>query len=199
MAHDANIGTDSMSADPARNEELVLVDGLGRAIGTATKERAHREGLLHEAFSVVLCSRDAQGGPWKVLLTRRAEGKYHSAGLWTNSVCSHPRAGERLEDAVLRRTAEELGVSIPAATFVGSFIYRAVFENGITEYEHDSVFVAELDSDRLGDIRPNPHEVGEIRWSNVDELARELAERPEAFTVWSPNALSYAMKFVMGA
>ena len=101
---------DLLGLDPARTDRLILVDALDRPLGTASKEEAHRDALLHRALSVVLIREGTDG--LEVLLSRRADNKYHSGGLWANSVCSHPRAGEDTLEAARRRVPEELGCEI---------------------------------------------------------------------------------------
>ena len=179
--------SEKMAADPAKNDELVLVDGLDREIGAASKEKTHREGLLHRAFSLVLV-RDGAAGP-EMLLAQRAECKYHSAGLWANSCCSHPRTGEDLADAVSRRTAEELGCAIENLREIAAFAYRAEFPDGICEYEYDHVFVGGC----AGELSPDPSEVEDIRWVGFDELASELADNPRSFAPWAYTVLTIAM------
>ena len=175
---------DKMAKDPARSDELVLVDGLDREIGRATKERAHREGLLHRAFSVVL-TREAADGT-EIMLAQRAEGKYHSAGLWANSCCSHPRAGENLLDAAARRVREELGCQADGMHEVAAFAYRADFCDGIVEHEFDHVLAGRC----IGEPAPDPAEVGAIRWERIDAVAEELAAHPEHFSAWAPMVLT---------
>lgn len=85
--------------------ELILVDLDDRETGRGEKTDVHRRGLLHRAFSLFLFSGD------RLLIQRRAAGKYHSAALWGNTCCSHPRAGEALADAVTRRLAMECGIT----------------------------------------------------------------------------------------
>ncbi len=177
-----------MDADPARNDTLILVDGLDNEIGSATKERAHREGLLHRAFSVVLV-RDGQGGP-ELLLAQRAEGKYHSAGLWANSCCSHPRVGEEVVSAAYRRVREELGCEAADLREIAAFVYRAVFEDGLAEYEYDHVLVGRLATDP----DPDPSEASAIRWVRAADVARELAECPERFAAWAYTVLALVLK-----
>jgi isopentenyl-diphosphate delta-isomerase len=176
-----------MEKDPARDDLLILVDGLDRSMGFATKQEAHVEGLLHRAFSVVLV-RDGTVGP-EVLLARRALGKYHSAGLWANSCCSHPRAGEKLLYAAYRRVYEELGCDAQGLREVGFFVYRAAFANGIMEHEYDHVLVGRC----VGDLVLDAGEVDSVRWVGVDDLALELATHPAHFSVWSPMVLSIAL------
>ena len=114
-----------------------------------------------------------------MLLQKRSAGKYHSGGLWTNACCSHPRQGEELSEAVERRLEEELGIRMPVEELY-SFVYRAQFENGLTEYEYDHVFLGEYD----GEIRLNEEEASEIRWMDMDELAEDLWKNPEKYTAW---------------
>ena len=174
--------------DPARDDQLVLVDGLDRQVGVATKWDAHVTGSLHRAFSVVLL-REGSDGP-ELLLAQRAAGKYHSAGLWANSCCSHPRAGEELLEAAYRRVREELGCDASDIREVDSFVYRAVFENGLTEHEYDHVLLGRP----AGELDPDPVEVSDVRWVGFQDLARALADQPEVFSAWAPMVLSIAMR-----
>ena len=178
---------DAMSHDPAKRDLLILVDGRDREIGTATKEDVHRRGLLHRAFSVMLVRRNQ--GRNELLLAQRAAGKYHSAGLWANSCCSHPRAGEELLDAAYRRAHEELGCNARNLAELSAFIYRAEFADGICEYEYDHVLLGEC----VGDPSPDPAEVSAVRWVSADDVAHELATNPERFTAWAFTVLSLAL------
>lgn len=167
--------------DRARDDELIVVDEHDQMCARATKEQVHTHGLLHRAFSVVLTREGEQG--YELLVVKRAEGKYHSGGLWTNSCCSHPRVGEDLKDAATRRVAEELGVQIEHLREVGSFVYRAEFDNGLVEHEYDHVLVAPYD----GDVCPNPEEACDVRWVPLESLKRELHDAPGSFTAWAPQ------------
>ena len=174
--------------DPARDDMLVLVDGRDRTVGYATKQRAHTQGLLHRAFSVLLVR--GEGANRQVLLAQRARQKYHSGGLWANSCCSHPRKGEGVLEAARRRLPEELGVRAKDLREIGSFAYRASFDNGLTEYEYDHVLLGTCE----GEPRPEPTEVEALRWVDTDELARMLCEGPELFSAWAPMVLSMALQ-----
>lgn len=178
---------DMMQLDPGCDDELVLVDVLDRELGVATKERVHREGLLHRAFSVVLV-REGDAGP-ELLLTQRAFGKYHSGGLWTNTCCSHPRAGEGLVAAAERRVREELGCETLELYEIAAFVYRAPFDNGLCEYEYDHVLLGRFG----GELDYDPDEVAAVRWVTPQILAAELADAPEQFTAWSFTVFSYAL------
>ena len=176
-----------MASDPSKDDKLILVDGLDREVGTATKLQAHAEGLLHRAFSVVLV-REGDSGQ-ELLLAKRSISKYHSGGLWANSCCSHPRAGEEVVAAAYRRVREELGCEAADLREVTAFAYRAEFDSWLCEYEYDHVIVGRCE----GDPNPDPAEASEVRWVGFGELATELAERPEAFAAWAPMVLSMAM------
>lgn len=168
----------------AEEDQLVLVDLLDRPLGSCGKLEVHKRGLLHRAFSVLLFDDDG------LLMTRRAPGKYHSGGLWTNTCCSHPRVGETLEESVTRRLEEELGiVEPPVCHEVGTYCYRASFPNGLTEYELDHVLVGEWS----GTCRPDADEVMDWRWVTTKQVMRDVCEHPERFTAWFPGVLHVAL------
>lgn len=164
-------------------EQVIVVDASDRAVGTAPKLEAHVAGMLHRAVSVFVA--DGEG---RVLLQRRADAKYHSAGLWTNSACGHPRPGEAPDEAAGRRLREEMGVRC-ALEHCGTFRYRADLPNGLVEHEIDHVFVGRW----TGEPEPDPGEVGAWRWITVQELARDLREHPSRYTAWLPAALGTAI------
>jgi isopentenyl-diphosphate delta-isomerase len=155
-------------------EHVVLVNPKDEEIGTSEKMKAHELGLLHRAFSVFLFNSRGE-----MLLHRRALGKYHSGGLWTNTCCSHPRPGESTEAAAGRRLREEMGLSAPLS-FAFSFIYRAELDQGLIEHELDHVYIGESDAIPL----PHPEEVESYAYVAVDELERDLISQPEKYTEW---------------
>ncbi len=155
-------------------ERVVLVDADDREVGVASKLDAHRDGQLHRAFSVLVF--DSSG---ELLLQRRAAVKYHSAGLWSNTCCGHPRPGEDLREAAQRRLREELGLDIELQRDF-SFIYRAALQGGMHEHEMDHVFVGSSD----GVPVPDPGEVSEWRRVSPRTLLGEMSDNPAAFTVW---------------
>ena len=163
-------------------EEVVLVDEYDREAGSVGKLAAHEDGgTLHRAFSVFVF--DAGG---RVLLQRRAGGKYHFAGLWTNTCCGHPRPGESIEEAASRRLWEEMGIR-PALTRITSFVYEAYDpESGLTEREYDHVFLGRHE----GRPAPDPDEVSDWDWVYPKDLARSLNESPSSYTPWLPLAVA---------
>lgn len=167
-------------------EEVILVDASDRPIGREEKLAAHRDGgKLHRAFSVFIF--DAAG---RLLLQRRAAGKYHFGGLWTNTCCGHPRWGEEVSAAARRRLREELDIDC-AVNEVGTFIYTATDpHSGLTENELDHVFTGTF----AGEPVPNPQEIDTVRWADPEDVQRELATHPDRFTPWLPAALAEVMK-----
>ena len=169
-----------MTNPPAATEHVVLVDEQDRETGTEEKLAAHQMPRLHRAFSVFVFDRKG-----RLLLQRRAATKYHSAGLWSNSCCGHPRPGEPTDRAARRRLREEMGFDC-ALERVFSFVYRAALDHGLTEHELDHVFIGQFD----GTPRPDSEEVSEWRATDLAELAGELERNPSAYTVWLPPALA---------
>ena len=155
------------------NDELILVDIFDNPIGSGEKMEVHSKGLLHRAFSVFVYHED------RMLLQKRNQRKYHSGGLLTNACCSHPRVGESLNAAVSRRLKEELGIHCNSEELF-HFVYRAEFENSITEYEYDHVFAA----DYYGSFFPNPNEIESVKWVDFQSLSEAVTNTPELFTRW---------------
>src|SRR5690606_11027092 len=155
-------------------ERVVLVNARDEAIGTAGKLEAHRKGLLHRAISVFVFNTKGE-----LLLQRRAEGKYHSAGLWTNTCCSHPRENEDVAAAASRRLKEEMGMEAPLEHRF-SFMYHAQFANGLQEHEFDHVFFGRSEATP----QPDPEEVSEWRWASIGAIREELAADADRFTAW---------------
>lgn len=154
-------------------EKVILVDSQDKVVGEMEKLAAHQEGVLHRAFSVFVFNSQDQ-----LLLQRRAESKYHSPGLWTNTCCSHPRMGELTESAAHRRLKEEMGFDCPLQ-FAYSFLYHADLGE-LVEHELDHVFVGRCNAI----VRPDLEEVAEYLYLGLDEIDAMLAVSPESFTAW---------------
>lgn len=166
-------------------EYVVLVDDQDNAIGTMEKQQAHVQGLLHRAFSVFIFNSEK-----KLLLQKRASSKYHCGGLWTNTCCSHPRETENVRDAAHRRLQEEMGMQCELKP-IFSFVYKAEFDNGLTEHEFDHVFFGQ--SDEAPKI--NLEEVEDFKYVNLEELQLEIKESPNSFTPWFLIALDRVVEF----
>ncbi|MFT5424713.1 MAG: isopentenyl-diphosphate delta-isomerase [Phycisphaerales bacterium] len=172
-------------ADPSI-ERVILVDESDREIGQAEKLSVHHgEGQLHRAFSVMIYN--SQG---HLMLQKRAVGKYHFGGLWTNTCCGHPRPGETVEAAGQRRLNEEMGIDVELHE-VGVFAYEADDERtGLREREIDHVLAGRFD----GQPTLNPDEAEGWLWSEPESLNAELAKHPERFTPWFESAWMVAQK-----
>ena len=172
----------------ARPDEVVLVALDGSVEGAVAKLDAHRPpGRLHLAFSVLVFNAFGE-----TLVQRRAESKYHFAGHWANACCSHPRPGEGVDAAALRRLREELGLCCDLVD-VGTFVYRATCPTGgLVEHELDHVLVGTLDADAR--VRPDPDEVAEWRWVRTDALLGGAPGLPGPLAPWLAPALMLAVR-----
>jgi isopentenyl-diphosphate Delta-isomerase len=157
-----------------RTQEVILVNERDEVTGSMEKMEAHRKALLHRAFSIFIFNSKGE-----MLLQQRSKTKYHSAGLWTNACCSHPSPGEDTRAAAMRRLHEELGFSTELEK-IFDFIYRAEFENGLTEYEFDHVFIGTFN----GIILPDSNEVSDYCFKSVEEVASSLESHPSKYTDW---------------
>jgi isopentenyl-diphosphate delta-isomerase type 1 len=172
------------------NQEMVIiVDEQDQEIALCEKLKAHHEGLLHRAFSVFVFRETPQG--FELLLQQRAEHKYHSGGLWTNTCCSHPRPGEQTLDAAKRRLIEEMGIKVPL-DLAGAFIYKAILNSGLTEYEYDHVYYGMLEENQ--EIKFDPEEVQAISWQKIVDLRADIYQNPSKYTAWLSQALEVAQR-----
>ncbi|WP_027419690.1 isopentenyl-diphosphate Delta-isomerase [Crocinitomix catalasitica] len=153
---------------------VILVNDQDEPTGLMEKLEAHRQGLLHRAFSVFVFNNQQQ-----LLLQRRAKSKYHSGGLWTNTCCSHPLDGETVEEAAERRLVEEMGFTCDMELQF-NFIYRAELDQGMIENEFDHVLFGTYNEAP----EVNPEEVGEWKYMDISAISIDLEENPEAYTAW---------------
>jgi isopentenyl-diphosphate delta-isomerase len=169
-----------------QQDEVILVNEQDEPIGSMEKMEVHRKALLHRAFSVFIINRKGD-----MLLQQRARKKYHSPGLWTNACCSHPRPGETTQDAAARRLSEELGFTTGLSK-IFAFTYRSEFENGLTEFEYDHVFLGVYD----GSIAPDPNEVNDYCFKTMDEIQANLGSNPLHYTVWFLQAFPLVQQWM---
>jgi isopentenyl-diphosphate Delta-isomerase len=155
-------------------QQVILVDEQDAPIGVMEKMEAHEKGVLHRAFSIFIFNKSGE-----MLLQQRADTKYHSAGLWTNACCSHPQPGEETLAAAHRRLKEEMGFDTEL-TKAFDFVYKSSFENGLTEYEFDHVFVGKYDEA----IDFNKEEVKAVVYKSIEEIKKELEEASDRYTAW---------------
>ena len=155
-------------------EQVILVDKNDNQIGLMPKMEAHEKALLHRAFSVFTFNDKGQ-----LLLQQRAADKYHSPLLWTNTCCSHQRNGETSLEAGKRRLQEEMGFTCDLEE-VFSFIYKAPFDNGLTEHELDHVMVGRYNENPI----INKEEVESFKWMTLEEVKDDIENNPQIYTEW---------------
>lgn len=155
-------------------EFVILVNENDEPQGLMEKMEAHEKALLHRAFSVFVFNDQNE-----LMLQQRAQHKYHSPGLWTNTCCSHQRDGETNIEAGLRRLQEEMGFTCNLEE-VFSFIYKAPFDNGLTEHELDHVMIGKYNDSPI----INSEEVADYKWIKLDELKKDISENPQKYTEW---------------
>ncbi|UTW64857.1 isopentenyl-diphosphate Delta-isomerase [bacterium SCSIO 12643] len=160
-------------------EQVVLVDQEDNQIGLMGKMEAHEKGLLHRAFSIFVFNSKGE-----LLIQQRAHTKYHSAGEWANTCCSHQRDGESTLDAAHRRLQEEMGFDVELNE-VFSFTYKKEFGNGLTEHEFDHVIFGQYDDAPV----MNPEEVADWKYISIEDLKKDIELEPEKYTIWLQIAL----------
>ena len=168
-----------------KEEEVILVNERDEETGSMEKFEAHRKGLLHRAFSIFIFNSKGE-----MLLQKRADTKYHSGGLWSNACCSHPRPGEELLMAAMRRLKEEMGFQIPVKKLF-EFTYRTEFQNGLIEHEFDHVFTGEYN----GLIAVDKHEISDYCYKEIADIRESLKSHPHKYTVWFQQAFPQVEKW----
>lgn len=157
-----------------KEENVILVDQNDTQIGLMPKLEAHEKAVLHRAFSVFILNNKNE-----IMLQQRANQKYHSPSLWTNTCCSHQRDGETNIQAGTRRLFEEMGFETNLKELF-HFIYKAPFDNGLTEHELDHVMIGYYD----GAPKINPDEVADWKWMCIEDVKKDMLVQPEIYTVW---------------
>ncbi len=157
-----------------KEEHVILVNENDEQIGTMPKLEAHEKAALHRAFSVFVFN-----GKNELMLQQRAAHKYHSPNLWTNTCCSHQRVGETNIEAGKRRLQEEMGFETELKDTI-AFIYKAPFDNGLTEHEFDHILVGHFDSEPV----LNPEEVSDWKWMSLDAIKKDMEYNPQFYTEW---------------
>jgi len=155
-------------------EKVILVNQNDEEIGTMPKMEAHEKAVLHRAFSVFIMNSKGE-----TMLQQRAAEKYHSPLLWTNTCCSHQRLGETNLQAGKRRLQEEMGFQTDLKELF-SFIYKAPFDNGLTEHELDHVMIGYYE----GEPKVNRDEVEAWKWMKPEDIKNDMKRAPESYTAW---------------
>jgi len=167
-------------------DKVILVDANDNQVGLMAKLEAHEKGVLHRAFSVFIFNKKGE-----LMLQRRALGKYHSPGLWTNTCCSHQREGESNIESGKRRLSEEMGF-VTELIEKTSFIYKAKFDNGLTEHEFDHVLVGNFDNSP----KINTEEVDSWKWMNMENIKDDIKVHSNNYTAWFKIIFEKYYKFI---
>ena len=157
-----------------KEEQVILVNENDEQIGLMPKLEAHEKAALHRAFSVFVFNVKDE-----LLLQKRASHKYHSPNQWTNTCCSHQRNGETSVEAGKRRLYEEMGFSCELEE-IFKFIYKAPFDNGLTEHELDHVLIGYYNENP----KINLDEVDDYTWMSLSDIKKDIIENPNKYTVW---------------
>ena len=157
-----------------KEEQVILVNEKDEKIGLMPKLEAHEKGLLHRAFSVFIFNDNKE-----LMLQQRASHKYHSPDLWTNTCCSHQRDGESSLEAGKRRLQEEMGFVVNLSE-TASFIYKAPFDNGLTEHEYDHILIGNYNKEP----KPNKDEVRSWKWMEIEAVKEDINMNPHNYTAW---------------
>jgi isopentenyl-diphosphate delta-isomerase len=155
-------------------EKVILVDANDNPIGLMNKLEAHEKAVLHRAFSVFILNDKNE-----LMLQQRAHHKYHSPLLWTNTCCSHQRENETNIQAGTRRLREEMGFETELKEMF-HFIYKAPFDNGLTEHELDHVMLGNYND--VPNI--NKDEVESWKWMKIEDVKNDMITNPNLYTVW---------------
>ncbi len=162
-------------------EHVILVDEYDNEIGTMEKMEAHQKGLLHRAFSVLIYNSKGE-----LLLQKRAQTKYHSGGLWTNTCCSHPYPEESIFQAAQRKLKQEMGIELETK-FAFKFTYKTPLDNNLTEHEVDHVLIGLYD----GQPKLNPIEAEDWKFEKSETVKGDMMINPERYTYWFKAILNH--------
>ena len=167
-------------------EYVILVDENDAPVGREEKMKAHEKGMLHRAFSIFIFN-----GRGELLLQRRALSKYHSAGLWTNTCCSHPHPSEDVIEAAHRKLVQEMGFDCELKEAF-HFRYTAKLDAGLTENEFDHVLIGTYNKDPI----LNPDEADDFKWAPIEWLKADILKNPDKYTVWFKICFEKVLRYL---
>ncbi|MDD5433461.1 MAG: isopentenyl-diphosphate Delta-isomerase [Candidatus Pacebacteria bacterium] len=154
-------------------KQVILVDENDNQIGEMEKLKAHQLGALHRSFSIFIFNLKGE-----MLLQKRSKSKYHSPGLWSNACCSHPENKKSITKEAQKRLEKEMGIKLYLREIL-SIVYKAKVGD-LIEHEFDHIFIGTFN----GSAKPNKKEVEAWKWVAIDELRKDIAEKPEIYAEW---------------
>jgi len=154
--------------------DVIIVDKDDRIICNEEKIKAHKEGMLHRAFSIFIFNSKKE-----LLLQKRGLKKYHSGGKWSNTCCSHPEQEENIKEQAEERLKKEMGISTELKE-IFSFVYKTKVDNNLTEHEYDHVFLGYYNNDP----KPDKNEVDNWKWMDIEKLEQDIKNNPDKYTPW---------------
>jgi isopentenyl-diphosphate delta-isomerase len=165
-------------------KDIILVDEEDNVIGSSHKLKVHQEGKLHRAFSIFIFNSKNE-----LLLQKRADTKYHSASLWSNTCCSHPKPEEKLMAAAHRRLKEEMGFDCKLSK-ISHLLYKTTLSNDLIEYEFDHLLIGHFD----GIPAINTEEVSDCKWISIASIVKEINSNKDQYTYWFKISLEHLLK-----
>lgn len=144
-------------------EIFPIVNTEGEVVGSATREECHAGTfLLHPVVHLHIFNSAGE-----LYLQKRVMSKKIQPGKWDTAVGGHVDYGEKIEDALLRETHEELGVR----DFTPDFLMRYEFRSQV---EAELVYIYKCVYD--GDFNLDPSEVDEGRFWSLDEIKKSIGK-----------------------
>lgn len=172
---------------------IIFVNTEGRPTGeTGPKLESHNGATkLHLAFSCYVFNDKGE-----FLVTQRAKVKKVWPGVWTNSVCGHPKPVnqansswevESMEDAIKRRLDYELGMTArDIQVILPKYIYKTPPYNGIIEHEFCPIYIARATSEP----QPNPEEVDGFKWVDWQDFVQAAeSDKDNKYSWWCKDQL----------
>lgn len=153
---------------PTSSEELFdVVNEHDVVVGQLPRSQVHAEKRLHRAVSIFVLN-----GRGELLIHRRSATKDEYPLLFTSSASGHVTAGETYDETAPRELMEELGLAA-SLRLLAKFPASAETAN-----EHTAFYEAITDDVPV----PDPGEIAEVEWRDVDVLAEQIERQPELFT-----------------
>ncbi len=162
-----------------KEEPVDILDEQGNQTGqTMLKSEAHAKSLWHPVAHLWIYNSKGQ-----LLLQKRAPDKQVWPNVWDVSVAGHIAAGDKPKDTIIREAKEELGIKIVQAQveffdlspfndkMPGGWFNRVYIYSYITEEEID-----------ISDLVLEEEETSEVRWVDINNLRKELAEAKNHFS-----------------